>query len=1287
MKKSKMFILIPCVILLISIIIINIKSKNNYIENIVHTESYSYLSNEAIEYIKEVYKKTNEVILTEKNKELNKPYLNPEYVKYLSLSSEQRENVEVIPEVYSIDYKYDYITNSYPSYYDLRNVGGKNFTSPLKNQESLGICWAFAASEQAESYLLKEDGLTYQVNPINLSPRQLDYALSIDGITNYSNEFGYRYLTEGGSFIQASQVMASGLSLYDENDFPFDLNTTTKSLNKVLNYHYSQYELNNSVIMPKFTDVSNSAELNNYITTLKSIVYNYGGAVISAQNPQGNCGITNTDGKIVLRADNTCSTYIAHDMQIIGWDDNYEYKYCIDYGHKEYSNTCNNVVNGTGAWIIRNSWGNSVEPKFQYLYIPYDSNNYQVAASTNIEDSSTRTWDRSYVETPFEDLGNSQFGYSYASSYTASYQKSIGGTEKLEKVKFSALNVNGKYNLRVYANNHVYNNFGIIETTYPGIYTIDVSSYNILIDNDFSVTVSSTNGGQLLYSGVYAFTSYVDDNVALYTPDIQVELSNNDYFNVNDLYVYSKTANINSNNQVTYELYDSSYNNLTTHITSINDNIIAHNDVLAKLNITSLNAGDYILRVKYSNTYYDSNITLVGKPSVHFHSNYGNDDVVDQLFDKNIEFNLMTDVFTRTGYIFTGWNTASNGTGTTYEEGAYVTLDSDLTLYAVWTPITYKIVFNSNNELNEEYEQTFTYDEPQALMLNAFEYPGYEFDYWSFEPSGYYLYASDGDVVINITSEQDYTFYLYAIWKKGHSTITFDANNGTNETTTQTIESLTPTSLNKNTFTKLGYIFNGWNTESNGTGTPYTDEQIVNLTSNIYLYAEWIPITYKVVFHSNNGLNETMEQKFTYDESKALNLNTFTKSNCHFNHWASSPSDSTPHYTNGQVVSNLSNINNDTIDLYAIWENENIGIMYDANGGLGLMDNQIVTPNTDTQLNKNIFSRLGYIFTGWNTASNGTGTPYADEEMININEPLVLYAEWAPITYTVIFKADNSAIYTIETSYDANIEIIEAPKKTGYVFTNWNTFEDNNGVSFLEHENVKNLTSINNDVVEIYAIYNPITYKIRFNPNGGVGYEQILYLNYDENYVLTNNSYTKDGFTLTGYSVSPDNGGLFYPISSTIKNLTTIDDATIDLYAIWVENKGYEIKNYIIDETNKYIDKIPLNTPLNTFNKNIILGNNYSTLIDLYSKNYIYTGLTLKILKNGTVIDEYKCIVRGDVNGDGKASALDYVKIKNHIMGTNLITDNIFKLSADANEDNKKSALDYVRIKNIIMKG
>ena len=78
---------------------------------------------EAKEYIEKVYEETGEVVKTEKNKEDNEPYLNPKYIEYLELSDEEKEKVELIPDIYVLDYEVNksYSTQTLPSLYDLRS--------------------------------------------------------------------------------------------------------------------------------------------------------------------------------------------------------------------------------------------------------------------------------------------------------------------------------------------------------------------------------------------------------------------------------------------------------------------------------------------------------------------------------------------------------------------------------------------------------------------------------------------------------------------------------------------------------------------------------------------------------------------------------------------------------------------------------------------------------------------------------------------------------------------------------------------------------------------------------------------------------------------------------------------------------------------------------------------------------------------------------------------------------------------------------------------------------------
>jgi uncharacterized repeat protein (TIGR02543 family) len=70
-------------------------------------------------------------------------------------------------------------------------------------------------------------------------------------------------------------------------------------------------------------------------------------------------------------------------------------------------------------------------------------------------------------------------------------------------------------------------------------------------------------------------------------------------------------------------------------------------------------------------------------------------------------------------------------------------------------------------------------------------------------------------------------------------------------------------------------------------------------------------------------------------------------------------------------------------------------VSFDANGGSGTMADQ--TSNVAANLNANTFTYTGFVFTGWNTAANGSGVAYADEASYNFSADVTLYAQWNSI--------------------------------------------------------------------------------------------------------------------------------------------------------------------------------------------------------------------------------------------------------------------------------------------------
>jgi len=88
---------------------------------------------------------------------------------------------------------------------------------------------------------------------------------------------------------------------------------------------------------------------------------------------------------------------------------------------------------------------------------------------------------------------------------------------------------------------------------------------------------------------------------------------------------------------------------------------------------------------------------------------------------------------------------------------------------------------------------------------------------------------------------------------------------------------------------------------------------------------------------------------------------------------------------------------------------------------------------------------------------------------------------------------------------------------------------------------------------------------------------------------------------------------------------------------------------------------------------------------NLEFNDIIKTGQEIVIKYNSKTYN-YIIAVNGDVNGDGKIDAADYVKIKNYIMEKKNSSLNIAEsLAADVDGSGTIGAADYVKIKNSIM--
>lgn len=166
--------------------------------------------------------------------------------------------------------------------------------------------------------------------------------------------------------------------------------------------------------------------------------------------------------------------------------------------------------------------------------------------------------------------------------------------------------------------------------------------------------------------------------------------------------------------------------------------------------------------------------------TVYFNSNNG-DGYMVPLEIKNGESKQLTkNDFSRGGYVFKGWATSSDGSVVYYDQ-EYISISSDINLYAVWEVLpSFTITYHSNNGTNNiKQVKHFAPNAGNFFYLDANEFSNGDnkFVGWSYSENGNDLAFQDKGPVYELTSNID----LYAMWEPNPIEITFDPRGGTGD--------------------------------------------------------------------------------------------------------------------------------------------------------------------------------------------------------------------------------------------------------------------------------------------------------------------------------------------------------------------------------------------------------------------------------------------------------------------------------------------------------------------------
>ena len=119
----------------------------------------------------------------------------------------------------------------------------------------------------------------------------------------------------------------------------------------------------------------------------------------------------------------------------------------------------------------------------------------------------------------------------------------------------------------------------------------------------------------------------------------------------------------------------------------------------------------------------------------------------------------------------------------------------------------------------------------------------------------------------------------------------------------------------------------------------------------------------------------------------------------------------------------------------------------------------------------------GYTFGGWYSDSN---FKTRIEKVVNITEPLTLYAKWTPNNYTITLNTVGGEVSknTATVTYDSNYTL-EVPTRLGYSFLGWYDGTGNSAVAYTDEtgKSLNNWSILNNDTI-LYAHWESNNYEI-----------------------------------------------------------------------------------------------------------------------------------------------------------------------------------------------------------------
>lgn len=252
-------------------------------------------------------------------------------------------------------------------------------------------------------------------------------------------------------------------------------------------------------------------------------------------------------------------------------------------------------------------------------------------------------------------------------------------------------------------------------------------------------------------------------------------------------------------------------------------------------------------------------VNIATKYQVVFDANGGSGAMDNDTATNDQNFTFPFNGFTAPeGKMFEKWKVKKDGNNEYYAEGTnkqfldgHVESDGKtIKIYAVWEDIpkyvvTFSVVDNKGGTISAkangvDINSSDQVDKGSDLVFTATPNTGYEIKQWKYNDTVYEGTEKDFEHK-NLWKDFNVTVEFVATEEK--YTVTYDANTGSGDVPTDSTEypaNAEVTVEGEGSLTKEHYLFDGWNTQADGSGKAYAENDTFNIAANTILYAQWV---------------------------------------------------------------------------------------------------------------------------------------------------------------------------------------------------------------------------------------------------------------------------------------------------------------------------------------------------------------------------------------------------------------------------------------------------------------